>query len=173
MTFRNAARAATGVALAIVIALAGAAKAAVFNDNDTSRMAEINEAIVSLEQDVGRSLHGVPPGDAEQIEAYSYVELNLEAAQERLNSIFLLVAVSIYVDAPTDQLQILNLIYGHILPPSRAYLMEKKDAIASMAASHPANDAFAAYSMRASGILGDRAVPLLDELYGRIAALQR
>jgi hypothetical protein len=168
------ARAAMRFALLIIVLLTTfAAKAAVFDENDTSRMTDINEAIASLEKDVSRSLHGLPPNDAEKIEAYSYVELNLEAAQERLNSIFLLVAVSMYVDSASDLVQILHLIYAQLLPPSKTYLNEKKDAIASMAASHPANDEFAAYSTRAAAILGERAIPLLDELYRRIGALIR
>ena len=111
--------------------------------------------------------------DAEQIEAYSYVELNLEAAQEQLNSIFLLMAISIYADSSSDELQVLALMYGQVLSPSKTYLVEKKDAIASMATSHPANDAFAAYNMRAAAILGEQAIPLLDELFRRIATLHR
>ena len=159
--------------LLIVLLTPFAAKAAVFDENDTSRMTGINEAIALLEADVGRSMHGLPPNDAEQIEAYSYVVLNLEAAQERLNSIFLLVAVSMYVDSASDLVQILHLIYAQLLPPGKSYLNEKKDAIASMAASHPANDEFAAYNARAAAILGERAIPLLDELYRRIAAVLR
>jgi len=160
------------ISIALLLMTFGA-KAAVFDENDTSRMTAINEAIASLEKDVSRSLHGLPPNDAEKIEAYSYVELNLEAAQERLNSIFLLVAVSMYVDSASDLVQILHLIYAQLLPPSKTYLNEKKDAIASMAVSHPANDEFAAYNARAAAILGERAIPLLDELYRRIAAVLR
>jgi hypothetical protein len=168
------ARAAMRRALLVVFPLlAGPAHAAVFDETDTSRMAAISEAIVALEKDVSRSLHGVPPNDAERIEAYSYVELNLEAAQERLNSIFLLVAISIYADSSSDESQVLALMYGQVLSPSKTYLVEKKAAIASMATSHPANDEFAAYNMRAAAILGERAIPLLDELYRRIAALRR
>jgi hypothetical protein len=174
MTLSMIARAAMRSALLIIVLLMTfAAKAAVFDENDTSRMTNINEAIASLETDVSRSLHDVPPNDAEQIEAYSYVKLNLEAAQERLNSIFLLVAVSMYVDSASDLVQILHLIYAQLLPPGKTYLNEKKDAIASMAASHPANDEFAAYNTRAAAILGERAIPLLDELDRRIAAVLR
>ncbi len=174
MTCSMMARAAMRSALLIIVLLTTfAAKAAVFDENDTSRMTDINEAIASLEKDVSRSLHGVPPDDAEKIEAYSYVEINLEAAQERLNSIFLLVAVSMYVDSASDLVQILHLIYAQLLPPSKSYLNEKKNAIASMAASHPANDEFATYNTRAAAILGERAIPLLDELYRRIGALIR
>jgi hypothetical protein len=168
------ARTAMPCALLIVSTLtAGSAHAAVLDENDTSRMAAISEAIVLLEKDVSRSLHGVPANDAEQIEAYSYVELNLEAAQERLNSIFLLMAISIYADSSSDELQILALMYGQVLSPSKTYLAEKKDAIASMATSHPANDTFAAYNTRAAAILGEQAIPLLDELYRRIATVHR
>jgi hypothetical protein len=174
MTCSMIARAATRSALLITILLMTfGAKAAVFDENDTSRMTDINEAIASLEKDVSTSLHGVPPDDAEKIEAYSYVQLNLEAAQERLNSIFLLVAVSIYVDSASDLVQILHLIYAQLLPPGKSYVIEKQDAIASMAASHPANDEFAAYNTRAAAILGERAIPLLDEIYRRIAAVLR
>ena len=167
------ARRALRCALVILPLMTLAAKAAVFDEADASRMTQINEAIASLQNDVSRSLHGLPPNDAEKIEAYSYVALNLEAAQERLNSIFLLMVVCIYADSLSDQLQILHLMYGPVLPPSRTYLIEKKDAIASMATSHPGNDEFAAYSTRAGAILGEQAIPLLDELYRRIAAMPR
>jgi hypothetical protein len=63
------------------------AKAAAFGEDDISRMSAIFDAIVTLEEDVSRSMHNLPPNDAEQIEAYSYVELHLEAAQRCLNSI--------------------------------------------------------------------------------------
>jgi hypothetical protein len=42
-----------------------------------------------------------------------------------------------------------------------------------MAAAHPANAVFAAYAARANAILGDRAIPLIDELSSRIGALRR
>jgi hypothetical protein len=67
----------------------------------------------------------------------------------------------------------LNVIHGQLLTPSKNYLNEKMDAIASMAAAHRDNRVFAAYSARANAILGDRAIPLLDELYGRIGALRK
>ena len=158
--------------LALLMASAPA-RAAIVDENDTSRLADINEAIQSFEDDVSAALHDLPPNDAEQIESYSYVELNLEAAHERLNTMFMLIAVSVYMESPPDQLLILNIMHGQILPQSKNYLIEKKNAIASMAAAHPANKVFAAYSARASALLGDRAVPLLDELYRRMGALQR
>jgi hypothetical protein len=168
------ARAAVRSALLIILVLMSLpANAAVFNETDISRMSGISDAIVALEEDVSRSMHNLPPNDPEQIEAYSYVELNLEAAQERLNGIFLLLAVSMYMETPSDQLQIVNLMYLQVLPQSKSYLNEKSDAIASMAASHPANDDFASYKTRAAAILEDQAVPLLDELYRKIEALHR
>src|SRR5438045_4029667 len=89
MTCSMAARAASRSALCIILVLMTlSAKAAVFNESDISRITDIGEAITTLEDDVSRSMHNLPPDDPEQIEAYSYVELNLEAAQERLNSIF-------------------------------------------------------------------------------------
>ncbi|HEY6257230.1 MAG TPA: hypothetical protein VIY51_15710 [Xanthobacteraceae bacterium] len=143
-------------------------RAAVLDDNDTARLAGVNEAIQSFEDDVSAALHDLPGNDAEQIESYSYVELNLEAAHERLNTIFMLVAVSAYMESPSDQLLILHVMYGQVLPQSRSYLSEKERAIASMAATHPESRVFAAYSARAKDILRDRAIPLLDELHRRI-----
>ncbi len=148
-------------------------RAAVFDERDTSRLADINEAIQLFENDVGSALHNLPPNDSGQIESYAYVELNLEAAHERLNNIFMLVAVSIYMDSLPDQFLILDVMYGQLLPRSKNYLNVKMDAIASMAAAHPANEVFATYSTRANAILGDRAIPFLDELYRRIDALRR
>jgi hypothetical protein len=150
----------------LLIALATVpAKAAVLDDNDTSRLAGINEAIKSFEDDVSAALHDLPSNDIEQIESYTYVELNLEAAHERLNTIFMLVAFSTYVESSSDQLLILNVMHAQLLRQSKNYLSEKADAIASMAATHPASKAFATYRARATALLGDRAIPLLDELY--------
>ncbi len=171
MNFRLAA---TACAIVIGFALARSpVQAAVFDDRDTSRLAGINEAIQSFENDVGSALHNLTTDDAEQIESYAYVELNLEAAHERLNNVFMLVAVSIYMESTSDQFLVLDVLYGQIIPRSKNYLTEKKDAIASMAAAHPVNPVFAAYSSRADDLLGGRAIPFLDELYDRIGALRR
>ncbi len=150
-----------------------AAHAAVFDAPDTSRLASINEALQSFENDVGSALHNLSSDDAEQIESYAYVELNLEAAHERLNNVFMLVAVSIYMESPSDEALVLDVLYRQILPRSKNYLHEKNDAIASMAVAHPENQVFAAYSSRAAALLGERAIPFLDELSGRIEAARR
>jgi hypothetical protein len=144
-------------------------RAADLDQGDVSRITAITDAIRSLEDDVSRTLHDLPPDDAEQIEAFSYVELNLESAQERLNSVFLLAAVSMYMEDSSDTAQIQNLMSRQILPPSKTFLRQKSDAIASMAMSHPGNQEIAAYSMRASAILRDRAIPMLDALSRKIA----
>ena len=148
-------------------------RAAVFDEHDTSRLTAVIEEIQSFEDDVRTALHHLPRNDAEQIESYAYVELNLEAAHERLNGLFMLMAVSIFTEAPADEFLILNVMHGQLLTRSKAYMVEKKDAIASMATAHPANDVFVTYRARAQSILGDRAVPLLDELYQRLAELRR
>jgi hypothetical protein len=174
MNDRTAACAATRFALLIALALATwPASSATLEEGDASRLAEINEAIKSFEDDVSAALHNLPSGDAEQIESYAYVQLNLEAAHERLNTVFMLVAVSIYMESPSDQLLVLNLMHGQLLPQSKNYVNEKKNAIASMAATHPANQTLAAYSARANALLGDRALPLLDGLFRRTGELQR
>ncbi len=168
MNDRNATRPVWPFVLVVALALATfPARAAVLDDNDASRLAGINEAIKSFEDEVSAALHDLPPNDAEQIESYAYVELNLEAAHERLNTIFMLVAVSSYMESLSDQLLILNVMHGQLLPQSRNYLNEKQNAIASMAAAHPSNKVLATYGTRAGAILGDRAIPLLDELYRR------
>jgi hypothetical protein len=161
-----------GFAAAIAFALVAAvpARAAVLDDKDTARLVAINEAIALFENDVGSALHNLKPEDADQIESYAYVELNLEAAHERLNTVFMMTAVSIYVDSPTDQELLLHVMHGQLLTRSRNYLDEKKDAIASMAAAHPDNEVFAEYSRRANALLGDRAIPLLEELERRLGA---
>jgi hypothetical protein len=159
--------------LVVFLLLSFSAKAGVFNDGDISRMAEISDAIMSLDDDVSRTMHDLPPADAEQIEAYSYVELNLQAAQERLNSIFLLTAVSIYMESSTDQQQIESLMVRQVLPQSRTFLHQKSDAIASMAVSRPSNVEFKTYSTRAAAILAERAVPLLEEFSRKIEAAQQ
>ena len=164
----------TALAFPTALALAAtSARADGFDDNDTARVVGINDAIQKFENDVSAALHDLPPNDAEQIESYSYVELNLEAAHERLNTIFMLVAVSRYMESRSDQLLILHVMYGQVLSQTRNYLDQKERAIASMAAAHPDNKVFAAYSARASEILRDRALPLIDELSRRIADLPR
>ncbi len=173
MKVRLAATAMACFALVIGLALTTfPARAAIFDEHDASRLAEINQAIQSFEDEVGSALHNLPPEASDQIESYSYVELNLEAAHERLNNIFMLVAVSIYLDSPSDQALVMDVMYAQLLPPSKNYLNIKKDAIASMAAAHPANKVFATYSTRADALLGDRAISLLDELYRRIGAVR-
>jgi hypothetical protein len=174
MNDRLAARAAACFALGISFVLAMfPARAAVFDEHDTSRLTEINEAIQSFEDDVGSALHNLPPEAAGQIESYAYVELNLEAAHERLNTVFMLLAVSVFMDTPSDQFLVLDVMYGQLLVRSKNYLIIKNDAIASMAAAHPDNAVFAAYRTRANALLEDRAIALLDELYRRIGALRR
>jgi hypothetical protein len=147
--------------------------AAVFDEHDVSRLAGINEAIQSFENDVGSALHNLSSDDAEQIESYAYVELNLEAAHERLNNVFMLLAVSIYMESSSDQFLVLDVLYGQILPRSKNYVNEKKDAIASMAVAHPDSQVFAGYRSRADVLLGAQAIAFLDELYERIAASRR
>jgi hypothetical protein len=174
MNDRFAMQAVWRFSLLIALALATLpARAAVLDERDASRLAGINEAIKSFEDDVSSALHDLPSTDAEQIESYAYVELNLEAAHERLNTIFMLVAVSTYVESSSDQLLILNVMHEQLLPQSKNYLSEKEDAIASMAAAHPTNKVFATYRTRATAILGGRAIPLLDELYRKTGDLQR
>jgi hypothetical protein len=166
--------AAIGLAAIIGLALMAAmpARAAVLDDKDTARLIAINEAIASFENDVGSALHNLKPEEAGEIESYAYVELNLEAAHERLNTIFMMTAVSLYVESPTDQELLLHILHGQLLSRSRNYLDEKKDAIASMAAAHPDNKVFAEYSRRANALLGERAIPLLEELERRLGTRQ-
>jgi hypothetical protein len=162
-----------GCALCLLLGLAaGSARAAALDEGDITRVSAVADAIRSLEEDVSRTMHDLPEGNAEEIEAYSYVGLNLESAQERLNSVFILVAVSIYMESSTDQLQILNLMAKQILPASKTFLYQKSDAIASMAVSHPGNGTLADYSMRAGAILNERAIPMLNALAEKIGDVQ-
>jgi hypothetical protein len=62
-------------------------------------------------------------------------------------------------------------MHAQLLRQSRNYLSEKESNISSMAAAHPGNPKFAAYSDRAKAILRDRAIPLLNEFYRRIDEL--
>jgi hypothetical protein len=164
---RIAAAAACRLGLLVALALPALPARAALDENDASRLAGINEAIQTFEDEVSAALHNLPTNDAEQIESYAYVELNLEAAHERLNTIFMLVAVSVYMESASDQLLVASVMHAELLPRSKSYLNEKVAAIASMAAAHPASTVFAAYSVRASRVLEDRAIPLLDELYRR------
>ncbi|HEV3371050.1 MAG TPA: hypothetical protein VG145_00795, partial [Xanthobacteraceae bacterium] len=143
-----------GLVIALTLA-ALPARAAVLDETDTSRLAGLNEAIQTFEDDVSAALHDLPSNDAEQIESYAYVQLNLEAAHERLNTIFMLVAICVYMDSASDQSLAANVMHAELLPRSKSYLNEKMAAIASMAAAHPASKVFAAYSTRASALLAD------------------
>ena len=149
------------------------AQAALFDQNDTSRLAAVIAEIQSFEDDVRTAVHHVPRNDAEAVESYAYVGLNLEAAHERLNSIFMLMAVAIFVDSSIDELLFLNVMHGQLLPRTKTYLAEKQDAIGSMAVAHPANEVFATYHGRAKTILSDHVIPLLDELDRRIGENKR
>jgi len=42
-----------------------------------------------------------------------------------------------------------------------------------MAAAHPSDPVFAAYRTRANAILGDRAIPLLDDMDRKIGEFRR
>jgi hypothetical protein len=172
MTSEAARRAPLRYALWLALTLAPvSASAALFNDNDTARLAGVNEAIQTFQDEVNAALHELSPDSAEEIQSYSYVGLNLEAAHERLNDVFILIAVSTYLESATDELLVLNLMHAQLLRQSRNYLSEKESNISSMAAAHPANPKFAAYSDRAKAILRDRAIPLLNEFYRRIDEL--
>lgn len=162
-----AAACAAAIGFALWVSSAGAA---VLTDDDSARLAAITAAIEAFENDVGAALHNLAPQAAGEIESYAYVELNLEAAHERLNNVFMLVALSVYVDAPADERLVLDVLSRQILPPSRNYVSEKHDAIASMAAARPSIPAFADYRSRADDLLGRRALAFLDELAARIAA---
>src|SRR5580704_11706037 len=139
-------------------------RAAALDENDTSRLASLNEAVQAFEDDVSAALHDLPSNDAEQIESYAYVQLNLEAAHERLNTIFMLVAVSVYMDSASDQQLAANVMHTELLPRSKSYLNEKVAAIASMAAAHQASKVFAAYGTLAIKLVPDRAIPMLEQL---------
>jgi hypothetical protein len=160
--------------MGLFLALTSAsARAAAFGEADTARLAGLIEQVKSFEDDVSSALHDVPPGDAEKIESYAYVQLNLEAAHERLNTVFMLLAVSTYVESTFDQALILDLMHGQLLPQSKNYLDEKASNIASMSAAHPADQALAGYAKRAAGILGQSGIALLDEFERQIAPAPR
>lgn len=150
-------------------AFVSSAQAAGLDDADTTELAGLIDQVKTFEEDVSKALHNMAPNDAEQIEAYAYVQLNLEAAHERLNTVFMLVAISGYVESTNDQLLILRLMHGQLLPQSKSYLNEKTDNIASMAAAHPADRTLAGYATRAAGVLGEKGVRLLDDFDRKIA----
>jgi len=160
--------------LVLVVPSAGDAAGASrrVEENDTTRLAAVSQAIKSFEDDVSSALHDLPSNDAELIESYAYVELNLEppmTAEHGVHAGRRFHLPGIIVRSAPDR----ELMHGQLLPQSKNFLQEKQNAIASMAAAHPANQIFAAYSDRAKVIFRDRAIPLLDELSRRIGDLQR
>jgi hypothetical protein len=158
---------------AAALAFPSAVGAAVFNQQDIKRLTEIDAAILSLEQEINASLKSFPYFEGERISLYAILELNLEAARERLFTITMLVAGSFAMETPADQARNLNILYSHILPPTRAYLNAKKKAIIEIARAASSDDLFVSYSSRATIVLGDRALPVVEELYRRLAALHK
>jgi hypothetical protein len=118
-----------------LLVLPATAKVAVFNQQDIARLTEIHGAIQSLMQDVDVTLKSVPSYESGKIQAYAIIELILEAARERLGCILLLVAASAEMEAWNDQARILNVLYGELLPKSKAYVTAKKNAIIRIASA--------------------------------------
>lgn len=148
------------------------ARVSLFNQQDIDRLMEVNNAIQALKQDVTATLKSLPSYQVETIQSYAVLELSLEAAQERINSVFVLVATANQMEIWNDEARILNGMYGTLLPSSKTYLNSKRTAIISIASAHTADNMFIACSNRAATILGG-ALQLIDELYRRIATIHK
>jgi hypothetical protein len=157
----------------VTLAFPTVCRAAVFNQQDIARLSEINNAIQSLKQDITTTLKSLPSYEVERIQAYSFIEVSLEAAQERLNSIMMMVMISTVMESSSDQLRILNALYGELLPQSKAYVNAKQDSIMNIASAFPQDNMFVLYTGRAANILGAHALPLLDGLYQTLASIHR
>ena len=158
----------------IILLVAGAPlKAAVFERRDAERLIAINGAIQTLEQDVATKMKALPPFELEKIASGALIELSLEAAQERLGSVINSVIISVYMESTNDQLRVLNLLYDESLPSAKLYIKAKSDKIVSIGSASASDAYFASYGSRASELLNERTVPLLDELYRRIAVLRK
>jgi hypothetical protein len=155
------------------LAHAAPTQVTVFNQQDVDRLLQIGNAIQSLKEDVTISLKSLPSHQVERIQSYAFLEVSLEAVQERLNSVLILVGTANVMETWNDQARILNGMYGELLPKTKIYLNAKRTAIINIASGHSADNMYVAYSNRAAGILGDRALPLIDEMYQRIARLRK
>jgi hypothetical protein len=164
-----------GIVLAFPLFTASPLWAAVFTQKDAARLSAIIADLQSLRQDVTTSMNTLPSLEVEKINTYSFIQLNLEAAQERLTHVLTLIDLSIYLQSASDEARVLNALYVVLLPPTKGYLNSKMNAIVRIASIRVnSSDAMiVSYSTRASNILTRRTEPLLDELLRRIAALHK
>lgn len=151
------------------IAMPSEVSAALFNQQDVSKLSDINTSIQSLIQDIDVSTKSVPPEDVKRILSLRYLALTLETVQERLNTIVVLVIIS----TGSDQFIILNVLYEEMVPKSKDYLNSNRNAILSVATANSADRLYVVYSERAASIIADRALPLLEEFYQKIKSIRR
>lgn len=156
-----------------VASTANAANVTVFNQQDIAQLSAVNNAIQSLKQDVTVSLKTLPPHEVEKIQSYAYIEMSLEAIQERLTTVFLLMLTTTQMETWNDQARILNVLYGEVLPKAKIYLMAKQRGIVGIATAHSGDNMFAQYSERAASIVDSQAVPMLDRFYQRLASIHK
>jgi hypothetical protein len=119
------------------------------------------------------SLKNLPSIAVERIKSYALLEITLEAVQERLNAVFILVFTSTVMESSSDQLRIINALYEQLLPQSKAYLNAKRNTILVMATAQSADRVLSSYSASAASLLSDKAIPLIDELYLKLSSGRR
>jgi hypothetical protein len=161
------------VSAAAMLASPSTVRAAAFNQQDIEGLSVTITTIQSLKQEITASLKRLPSHETDKIKSYVVLELALDAAQEHLNLVYILVKASAVMETPSDRERILTTLYGEMLPRSREILDAKRGAIVTDANAQLSDDLFASYSARAASVLGDRALPLVNELNRRVVALQK
>jgi hypothetical protein len=152
---------------------ASTANVTVFNQQDISRLSAVNDAIQSLKQDVTVSLKTLSPHEVEKIQSFAFIEMSLEAIQERATTVFFLVLVTTQMETWNDQARILNALYGEVLPKAETYVTAKQRGIVNIATAHAGDNMFASYSNRAASVVEDQLVPVLDQFYQRLASIHK
>jgi hypothetical protein len=147
------------------------ARGAVFTQDDFSKFIEINTSIQSLKQDVTATLKRFPATAVERVLSYAHLEVTLEAIQERLNAVLILVTTSAAMELLNDQLRVINTL-SYMLEQTKLYLISKRRGITDIAAVQSYDGMYASYSVQATGII-DRANLVVDEYILRISALKR
>jgi hypothetical protein len=145
----------------------------VFDQQEIAQLFAVNEAIHSLIRDVTTTQKSLPEFEVEKIQSYSLIGTSLEAIQECLNTVLMVAALLSKMEIPADQIRLLNVLRGELLPNSKAYITAKQKAIVDIARAHVSDDKFALYSGRATNIIEGHTVPLLEKLYQRLVSVQK
>jgi len=77
------------------------------------------------------------------------------------------------MESSSDQGRLLNILYGEVIPQSETYFNQKRTFILNAVTAQSSDNVYASFSARAANIVGDKAIPLLEELYLKINNTRR